>query len=66
MGINAKKCLYEGVITPIALYGTEACGIRSAVRSKVDVFEMKCWKSLAKVTRTDKVRYKEVHSRVGI
>ena len=27
LGINAKKCLYEGVIVPTALYGSEAWGI---------------------------------------
>ena len=26
LGIKAKKCLYEGVIVPTALYGAEACG----------------------------------------
>ena len=33
--INAKKCLYEGVIlVPTALYGAEAWGMRSAERRK--------------------------------
>ena len=27
MGIKAKKCLYEGVIVPTALYGAEAWGM---------------------------------------
>ena len=27
LGIKAKKCLYEGVIVPTALYGTEAWGM---------------------------------------
>ena len=26
LGIKAKKCLYEGVIVPTALYGAEAWG----------------------------------------
>ena len=30
LGIKAKKCLYEGVIVPTALYGAEAWGMRSA------------------------------------
>ena len=34
-GIKAKKCLYEGVIVPTALYGAEAWGMRSAERRKV-------------------------------
>ena len=43
--IKAKKCLYEGVIVPTALYGAEAWGMRSAERRKVNVLEMKCWRS---------------------
>ena len=34
--IKAKKCLYEGVIVPIALYGANAWGMRSAERRKVN------------------------------
>ena len=37
LGIKAKKCLYEGVIVL-----TEAWGMRSAERRKVNVLEMKC------------------------
>ena len=29
-GIKAKKCLYEGVIVPMALHGAEAWGMRNA------------------------------------
>ena len=39
--IKAKKCLYEGVIVPTALYGAEVWGMRSAERRKVNVLEMK-------------------------
>ena len=37
LGIKAKKCLYEGVIVPTALYGAEVWGMRSAERRKVNV-----------------------------
>ena len=40
LGIEAKKCLYEGVIVPTALYGAEAWGMRSAERRKVNVLEL--------------------------
>ena len=46
LGIKAKKCLYEGVIVPMALYGAEAWGMRSTERLKVNVLEMKCLRSL--------------------
>ena len=41
-GIKTKKCLYEGVIVPMALYGAEVWGMRSAERREVNVLEMKC------------------------
>ena len=66
LGITAKKCLYEGVIVPTALYGAEACGMRSAERRKVNVLELKCLRSLVGVSRMDRVRNEEVRRRAGI
>ena len=65
LGIKAKKCLYEGIIVPTALQGTEAWGMRSAERKKVNVLEMKCLRSLVRVSRMDRVRNEEVHRRAG-
>ena len=42
LGIKARKCLYEGAIAPMALYGSEAWGMRSAERRKLNVLEIKC------------------------
>ena len=50
LGIKAKKCLYEGVIVPRALYEAEAFGMRSADRRKVNVLEMKCLSCLVGVS----------------
>ena len=66
LGIKAKKCLYKGVITPTALYGAEAWGMRSAERRKLNVLEMKWLTSLVGVSRMDRVRNEEVHMRAGI
>ena len=63
--IEAKKCLYEGVIVPMALCGAEAWGMRSAERRKVNVLEMKCLRSLVGVSRMDRVGNEEVHRRAG-
>ena len=38
LGIKAKKCLYEGLIVPTALYGAEAWGMRRTA----NVLQMKC------------------------
>ena len=66
LGIKAKKCLYEGVKVPTALYGAEAREMRSAERRKVNVLEMKCLRSLVGVSRMDRVRNEEVRRRAGI
>ena len=66
MGIKAKKCLYEGVIVPTALYGPDSWGMRSAERRKVSFLEMKCLRSLVGVSRMDRVRNEEVRRRAGI
>ena len=69
LGIKAKKCLYEGVIVPLALYGMEAWDMRSAERNKVNVLEKKCLRSLVGVSRLDRVRmkrYEESWNRNGV
>ena len=65
-GIKANKCLYVGVIVPTALYGSEAWGMRSAERRKVNVLEIKCLRSLVGVSQMDRVRNEEVRRRAGI
>ena len=50
LGINSKKCLYEGVILPMALYGAEAWSVRSAKKMKVNVLQMKFLRSLVGVS----------------
>ena len=66
LGIKAKKCLYEGVIVPTALYGAEPWGMRIAERRKLNVLEMKCLRSLVGVSGMDRVRNEEVRRRAGI
>ena len=51
--IKAKKCLYEGVIVPKALYAPDAWDMKSAERRKVKVLEMKCSRSLVGMLRMD-------------
>ena len=66
LGIKAKKCLYEGVIAPTALYEAEACGMRSVEKRKVNVLEMKHLRSLVGVSRMDRVRNDKVRRRAVI
>ena len=40
----------------MVLYGAVALGTRSAERRKVNVLEIKCWRSLVGVSRMETVR----------
>ena len=60
LGIKAKKCLYEGVIVPTALYTVEARGMRSAVIRKVNVLQTKYLRRLVGMSRMDRVTNEEL------
>ena len=51
---------------PTALHGTEAWGMRSADRRRVNVLEMKCLINLVGVSRMDRVWNEEVRRRAEI
>ena len=66
LGMDAKRRLYEGVIVPTVLYGAETWNLREAERKSLNVFEMKCLRSMVRVTRLDRVRNEEVRKRAGV
>ena len=55
LGINVKRVLYEKVVVPTVMYGSELWGMKVSERQKLNVFEMKCLRSMAGVTRLDSV-----------
>ena len=65
-GDKGQECLYEGVIVPTSLYGSEAWGMRNADRRKVIVLEIKCLRNLVGVSPIDRVRNEEVRWIPGI
>ena len=46
LGMNVKKVLYEKVAVPTVMYGSESWGMKVTERQKLNVFEMKCLKSM--------------------
>merc|ERR1711888_78008 len=42
VNVRAKKELYESVVVPTVMYGSEAWGLRVEERRKLDVMEMRC------------------------
>ena len=66
LGMNVKKVLYEKVIVPTVTYGSECWGMKVSERQKLNVFEMRCLRSMAGVSRMDRVRNEVVRQRTGV
>ena len=66
VNVRAKRELYERVVVPTVMYGSEAWGLRVEERRKLDVMEMRCLRSMCGVTRMDRLRNEVVRERVGV
>ena len=64
--MNVKKVLYEKVVVPTVMYGSESWGMKATERQKLNVFEMKCLRSMTGVSRLDRVRNEVVRARTGV
>ena len=66
LGMNVKKVLYEKVIVPTVTYGSELWGMKEKERKKLNVFEMRCLRSMCGVSRWDRIRNEVVRERTGV
>ena len=66
LGMNVNNVLYEKVAVPTVMYGSESCGMKVTERQKLNVFEMKCLRSMTGVSRLDRVRNEVVRARTGV
>ena len=66
LGMNAKKVLYVEVVVPTVMYGSESWGMKVTERQILNVFEMKCLRSMTGVSRLDRVRNEVVRARTGM
>ena len=63
---HVKKVLYEKVVVPTVMYGSESWGMKVTERQKLNVFEMKCLRSMTGVSRLDRVRNEVVRAGTGV
>ena len=61
-----KKSLYERVVVPTVLYGSETWGLKVNERNRLNVFEMRCLRSMCGVSRLDRLRNEEIRRRMGV
>ena len=64
--MNVRRVLYEKVIVPTVMYGSELWGMKVSERQRVNVFEMKCLRSMTGISRLERVRNERVRERAGV
>ena len=64
--MEAKKRLYEGVVVPTAMYGSETWVLDNRQRRRFDVMEMKCLRSMVGVSRREHIRNEVIRRRAGV
>ena len=65
LGMNVKKVLYEKVVVPTVMYGSESWGMKVTERQKLNVCVMKCLMGMNCVSRLDRVGNEVVRARTG-
>ena len=63
LGMDIKRVLYEKAIVPTVTYGSELRGMKASKRQKMNAFEMKFLRSMAGVSRLDRLRNGELRER---
>ena len=61
--MTVQKVLYEKVVVPTVMYGSELWDMKVNERQKLNVFEMKCLRSMTGVSRLDRIRNEVVRTR---
>ena len=66
LDMNIKKVLYEKVVVPTVMYGSELWGLKVSERQKLNVFEMRCLRSMTGISLMDRTRNEIVRARAGV
>jgi hypothetical protein len=64
MSRDADRSMYEGIVVPTLLYGSEVWAASADDRRRMGVMEMKCMRAMCEVSIRDKIK-NEVRRRCG-
>ena len=62
---EAKVGMFEGIVEPSLMYGSEVWVLNKSERKKIEAVEMNCLRSICGVRRIDRVRNEEVRRVCG-
>ena len=50
--LSTKVCLVKAMVLPVVMYGCESWTIKKAERQRIDALELRCWRTLLRVSWT--------------
>ena len=62
---EVKRELYERVVIPTVVYGSETWSLSAQERRKIEVFEMMCLRNICGLRRVNRVRNALIRERCG-
>ena len=65
MSIEAKMCMWESIVVPTVLYGSESWVLSAEERQRLNVFDMRCLRRVLGVSVMDRVRNVDIRRLCG-
>jgi hypothetical protein len=65
LSIDSKRVMYESIVAPTLLYGSEVWATSVAERRRMEVMSMKCMRAMCGVSIMDRVRNEDIRRRCG-
>src|SRR5215469_10080164 len=65
MSLGMKKRIFESIVVPKMMYGSESWRLNARERSDLEVFEMKGLKSMCGITIRDRIRNERIREICG-
>lgn len=66
VSMEVKKRMYDSIVIPTVLYGSEAWTWSGKVGKKLNVLEMSCLRRMCDVSLRDRIRNEEIRRRCGV
>lgn len=63
---KVKITIFEGLLTPILMYGSESWTVTSKEKSRIQATEMKTLRTISKKTRRDRIRNETIRNRLKV
>ena len=66
MSMEAMRGMYESIVVPTVLYGSETWVMNARNVSRLEAVEMRCLRSMCGVTKYDRIRNERIRERTGV